>query len=142
MQNTVDARPILPLILIVEDANFNLHAEKLTLEANGYEVVTTTEGASALTLTELHSPAAIVLDLNLPDMNGIDVLKSLKAEEATSDIPVLICSADGNDETVASCKDAGAKEYLIKPFSAELFIDAVERVLDRNDSEPDPETAA
>lgn len=142
MQKTAGAEPLLPVVLIVEDAEFNLHAERITLESHGFVVITTDEGASAPMLAQMHRPALVILDLNLPDVNGITVIWNLKATEATREIPILVCSADGREETIRSCREAGIADFLVKPFSAEELIEAVEGVLEEPGSEPDPDRVA
>jgi CheY-like chemotaxis protein len=139
MQRPMGAEPPRPVILVVEDANFSSRAERMTLEADGYEVITTEEGSAAIPLAKRYEPELIVLDLGLPDIDGLSVAKALKADEETRDIPILICSADERQETVDACLEAGCSEYLMKPFSAEQFLEAVERVLGLA---PEPDDAA
>lgn len=129
MKRPKGASPIRPLVLIVEDANFNVHAERLTLESSGYDVITTEKGRHAVALALVNHPNIVIVDLGLPDINGLTVIRDLKAEEETRDIPILVCSADDREETIAECRQAGAAEYLAKPFSAEQFLEAVESVL-------------
>jgi CheY-like chemotaxis protein len=138
------AEPELPLVLIVEDANFNLHAERMTLESFDYRVINTEEGASAILLAKLHRPDLILLDLGLPDMSGVTVIKSLKAEEITDSIPILVCTADDREETAKECQEAGCADLLLKPFSSEQLLEAVERILatSRDGAPSDPAGAA
>ncbi len=128
MQLPREAEPELPLVLIVEDASFNLHAERITLESSGYRVINTEEGASAIVLAGLHRPDLILLDLGLPDMSGVAVIQRLKADAATSSIPIVVCTADDREETIERCRDAGCTEYLLKPFSSEELLEVVARV--------------
>jgi CheY-like chemotaxis protein len=136
MQMPRGAEPETPLILIVEDASFNLHAERITLEASGYRVIKSEEGAAALLLAKLNRPDLILLDLGLPDMNGLAVLAELKSDEATAGIPVLVCTADDRPETLESCTDAGCAGFLLKPFSSEQLLEAVTRVLGEREETP------
>jgi CheY-like chemotaxis protein len=137
------AEPELPLVLIVEDANFNLHAERMTLESFDYRVINTEEGASAILLAKLHRPDLVLLDLGLPDMNGVTVLKSLKADKVTRSIPVIVCTADDREETAHACRDAGCTDLLLKPFSSEQLLEAVGRVLAATqDGAPSPPAGA
>jgi CheY-like chemotaxis protein len=132
MQMPMGAGPDVPLVLIVEDASFNVHAERITLESSGYRVINTEEGGSAILLAKLHHPDLIVLDLGLPDMNGRIVLESLKGEDETRGIPILICTADDREETRDECRRAGCTDLLLKPFSSEQLLDAVGRILDES----------
>jgi CheY-like chemotaxis protein len=129
MRKPIGAETKLPLVLIVEDANFNLHAERITLESAGYDVINTETGANALPLAQLHHPDLVILDLGLPDVPGLTVIRDLKADESTCTIPVLVCSADDRDETIAECRRAGCVDYLTKPFSADQLIAAVTAAL-------------
>jgi CheY-like chemotaxis protein len=142
MQMPMGAGPELPLVLIVEDANFNLHAERITLESTGYRVINAEEGGSGLLLAKLHHPDLILLDLGLPDMNGRLVIQKLKADHDTRQIPVIVCTADDTQTTVDECRAAGCALMLHKPFSSEQLLDAVVQVLDSVTSgapaEPDP----
>ncbi len=145
MQMPIGVEPQLPLVLIVEDASFNLHAERITLEATGYRVINTEEGASAIVLAKLHHPDLILLDLGLPDMNGLTVIETLKADDTSRDIPILVCTADDRAETRDASVAAGCTDLLLKPFSSEQLVDAVERILDgprAADPPPGPEDAA
>jgi two-component system KDP operon response regulator KdpE len=124
------------LILLVEDADFNSRAARMTLESNGYDVIDAGEGAEALVLAKLHTPDLVVLDLGLPDVNGLTVASDLKADETTREIPILVCSADDRAETIAACMNAGCSEYLLKPFSADDLLGAVERTLLKSGVDP------
>jgi CheY-like chemotaxis protein len=124
-------------VLIVEDANFNLHAERITLESWGYRVINTPEGASGVRMARAHQPDLIVLDLGLPDMPGTWVIEELKRDDTTREIPILVCTADEREETRRTCFASGCDAYLLKPFSAEQLLDAVGRVLSgSSDGEP------
>lgn len=129
MKRPIGAEPNRPLVLIVEDANFNIHAERMTLESSGYEVMTTETGGTAAALARHHHPDIVIVDLGLPDVSGLTVIEELKADSATRHIPILVCSADDREETIATCREKGAARYLAKPFSAEQFLEAVEEVL-------------
>jgi two-component system cell cycle response regulator DivK len=129
MKKPLGAEPDLPLVLIVEDASFNLHAERITLEASNYRVINTEEGGSAIVLAKLHRPDLILLDLGLPDMSGRTVIANLKSDDTTREIPILVCTADDRRETLDACLAEGCTGYLLKPFSSEQLLEAVERIL-------------
>ena len=136
MHIPLGAGPAPPLILIVEDASFNLHAERITLEASGYRVLKAEEGAAALLLATLHRPDLILLDLGLPDMNGLAVIVRLKGDVGTRNTPVIVCTGDDRDETKAECRDAGCAGFLVKPFSSEELLAEVSRVLGEREESP------
>lgn len=141
MQMPLGAGPEPPLVLLIEDANFNLHAERITLEAFGYRVINTEEGTSGLLLAKMHRPNLVILDLGLPDVSGVTVLTELKREPSTRAIPVLVCTADDSTATREETRAAGCSGYIVKPFSADEFLDAVRGVLE-TPSTPDPAGAA
>jgi CheY-like chemotaxis protein len=136
MKMPLGAGPEPPLILIVEDASFNLHAERITLEASGYRVIKAEEGAAALLLATLHRPDLILLDLGLPDMNGTAVITRLKGDVGTRHTPVVVCTADDSPESKAECIGAGCAGYLLKPFSSEELLAEVSRVLGAREESP------
>jgi DNA-binding response OmpR family regulator len=125
------------LVLLVEDADFNSRAARITLESSGYDVIDAGQGAEAIVLARLHTPDLVVLDLGLPDISGLTVATDLKADETTSAIPILVCSADDREETMKACMSAGCSEYLLKPFSADDLLAAVERTLRKSGVGPD-----
>jgi adenylate cyclase len=108
-------------ILVVEDnaANRDVLARRLTRE--GHKVVTAANGASALELVARQDFDIILLDLIMPEMSGFEVLRRLKADEQTSHIPVIVISALDELDTVVRCIEAGAEDYLTKPFNPILL---------------------
>jgi CheY-like chemotaxis protein len=87
-------------------------------------------------LARQHQPDAILLDLNLPDLSGFEVLRILRADPATRDIPVIVISADATRDQIKRLLDAGARAYVTKPLDVAQFVHVVgdalqERRLDR-----------
>lgn len=101
-------------VLIVEDDDFlsQMYAAKLELE--NFLVLSAMTGTAGLKLAQKELPDFILLDLNLPEMDGFEVLKNLKAQEATKNIPVLILTNFSQKEHIDQCLDLGAEDYLIK----------------------------
>jgi adenylate cyclase len=108
-------------ILVVDDngSNRDVLARRLTRE--GHKVVTAANGAAALDLTGRQDFDIILLDLIMPGMSGFEVLRHLKATERTSDIPVIVISALDELDSVVRCIEAGAEDYLTKPFNPILL---------------------
>ncbi len=107
------------LVLIIEDENPICHFMTAILTANGYRVVSTGKGAEIPALVSSHCPDVILLDLGLPDIDGLDALRAFRE---WSDIPVIIVSARGGEREKVSALDIGADDYVTKPFgSAELL---------------------
>jgi CheY-like chemotaxis protein len=86
-------------------------------------------GASAVDLALTHRPSLILLDLHLPDLGGDQVLRRLKVSAATSEIPVVIVSADATSEQIKSMLSEGAVEYLTKPLDIERLLTVVDEAL-------------
>lgn len=106
-------------VLIVEDDERMGRALRVNLQARGYQVAVVGDGASALARLA-HSPAdLVILDLGLPDMDGVDVITGLRAWSA---VPVLVLSAREGDADKVAALDAGADDYLTKPFSMEELL--------------------
>jgi class 3 adenylate cyclase len=108
-------------ILVVDDnaANRDVLARRLTRE--GHKVVTATNGAAALDLIARQDFDIVLLDLIMPEMSGFEVLRRLKADERTSHIPVIVISALDEIDSVVRCIEAGAEDYLTKPFNPVLL---------------------
>ena len=83
------------------------------------------QGTLGLDLAGKHGPHLIILDLHLPDMSGIEVLKRLKSAQATRDIPVMMLTADASKTQSEHARLLGASDYLTKPLDVASFIDAV-----------------
>ncbi len=100
-------------VLVIEDEPQIRRLIQLTLESSGFAVAQAETGKEGLSRSTADHPDAIVLDLGLPDMDGIEVLKAIRGR---STIPVLILSVRSGEADVISCLDAGADDYLMKPF--------------------------
>ncbi len=109
-------------ILIVEDDKFSLRTLSTILLAQGYDVRGVADGAAALISVGIQQPDLILLDIQLPELNGFDVCRHLKRDAATKDIPVIFLSA--LDEVIDKVKgfDAGGVDYITKPFQVEEVI--------------------
>ena len=102
------------IILVVEDDGFllSMYATKLNLE--NYKVVQATTGVQALKMMSKELPDLILLDLKLPEMDGFEVLKNIKANKDTSTIPVIVLTNYSEKEHIDQCFSLGATDYLIK----------------------------
>lgn len=117
-----------PLILIVDDEKSIRSFLQVSLETQGYKCVDADNGSSALMLAMSNNPDIMILDLGLPDMDGVDVIKKLRA---ISQIPILIVSARGHDREKVEALDAGADDYLTKPFSVPELLARIRVILRR-----------
>ena len=115
-----------PLILIVDDENSIRKFLRVSIETQGYKCMDTDNGSSAIMLTVSQNPDILILDLGLPDMDGVDVIKKLRT---MSQIPIIIISARGHDREKVEALDAGADDYLTKPFSVTELLARIRVIL-------------
>lgn len=101
-------------LVVVEDEPILLKALNIELLGAKYQVLSATDGKAALALIKKEKPAAVLLDLMLPKMNGFDVLKAVKADKTTKHIPVVILSNLGSADDRKKAKELGAKDYYVK----------------------------
>ena len=110
-------------ILVVDDEEDILHFLELVLREKGYEVVTATNGHEALTTAQIERPDLVLLDIMMPQMDGWEVLKLLRIDDDTADIPVAMLSARTEAKDRVQGLQEGAIDYICKPFSlAELLV--------------------
>ena len=106
-------------ILLADDEDDVKVVLKLFLEARGYDVVTAYDGLDAISKVQSEKPDVILLDVMMPLIDGFEVCKKLKADPTTAHIPVVMLSAASHAESVKKGLDAGAVDYLVKPFEPE-----------------------
>lgn len=118
-------------VLYIEDEPANLRfVESILADLRpGIELRTATEGAAGAALAEQRRPDLLLLDLNLPDMTGEEVLRRLRARPKTADLPILVLSGDSTARNVTRLLETGADAYLTKPLDVPQFLDVVDRLL-------------
>ncbi|MCX8086592.1 MAG: response regulator [Rhodocyclaceae bacterium] len=121
-------------LLIVDDLPTNLLTLSRILGAE-YEISVATSGAEALRLAELHRPELILLDVMMPEMDGLETLRRLKASEWGREIPVILVTADDRAETQVAALEGGAEDFLSKPVVAAVLKARVKNVLARHRAE-------
>ncbi|MBL4637544.1 MAG: response regulator [Kofleriaceae bacterium] len=120
-------------IVVVDDEPAILSFVVRILEAAGHTVIGESDGEPALRTTQSEIPDVVVLDVNLPRLNGLEVCRILKSDEATKHIGiVLMTAAYTSMEEAQKGEDSGADEYVIKPFLREVLLHNVERLLTRD----------
>ncbi len=124
-------------ILIVDDERYILHILDFSLGAEGYEVITAGDGEQAVERTRSDRPDLIVMDIMMPKMDGFEACKAIKADPDTQSIPVIMLTAKGREIDKKRGLDAGADEYLTKPFSPAKLIERVQVVLDGDGGPPE-----
>jgi len=121
-------------ILVVDDKPDNQALVSLVLEEQGHEVLTAANGREGLQVAIAELPDVILLDVMMPDMSGIEVCRKLKEDERTRAVPVILVTAMGLDENVVAGLDAGADDYVSKPFNAEVLAARVRAALRTKES--------
>lgn len=119
------------LVLIVEDEAAIRSAETIYLGNAGFSVIEAVDGAGAISACQRHQPDVVVLDLNLPDMNGVDVCKAIRASSA---VPIIITTARTTDADELQGLDTGADDYIKKPFDLRLLVARIHTVLRRTNA--------
>lgn len=119
------------MILVADDDRAILELVAFKLCASGHELITATDGATALTEARRTVPDVVVLGLAMPGMSGLEVCRELRAEPITSAIPVILLTAPGQEPDVEAGLDIGADEYIVKPFSPRELQSRVTALLNR-----------
>lgn len=117
-----------PLLLVVDDEAGILRLMKLELSAQGFRVITASDGEAAITLAEEHRPDAILLDVMMPGISGIEVMRRLRER---SNVPVLLVTAKDKDTDKVRGLELGADDYIVKPFNPDELGARVRAVLRR-----------
>ena len=112
-------------VLIVEDTDSLRITLKVRLENAGLEVVSAIDGQEAIQLLEKVIPDLILADIVMPKVNGVEFLHYVKSQKKYKDIPVIMLTAKGEKKDVMLAKQAGADDYIIKPFDGTKLIDKV-----------------
>ncbi len=116
-------------VMIVEDNELNMKLFNDLLEANGYETIKTDDGMKALELARTHHPDLILMDIQLPEVSGLEVTKWLKEDDELHHIPVIAVTAfamKGDEERI---RQGGCEAYISKPISISGFIETVKTYL-------------
>ena len=119
--------PVRKTVLVVEDNELNLKLLNDILEYHGYTVVTTRLGEPALELARQHSPNLILMDVQLPDISGMEAARRLKGDEQTRTIPIIAVTAFAMSGDEAKILASGCDAYVSKPFNVVEFLKVVER---------------
>jgi DNA-binding response OmpR family regulator len=119
------------VIVAADDDEDILSLVAFRLGRAGHEVVTARDGEEALGLVQSRAPDLVILDVRMPKMTGIDVVRALRQVEATKTVPVILLTASVQEESVKDGFDAGADDYIKKPFSPQELVTRVETILKR-----------
>jgi two-component system cell cycle response regulator DivK len=116
-------------ILIVEDNELNMKLFHDLLEAHGYTTIQTRNGMEAVGLARTHRPDLILLDIQLPEISGLEVTRQLKQDDELKGIPVVAVTAfamKGDEEKI---REGGCEAYIAKPISVSTFMETIQTVL-------------
>ncbi len=116
-------------ILIAEDEPDIRELVAFTLRFAGHEVTAASNGEEALQQASRIVPDIIIMDVRMPKMTGYDACRAMKSDVALKDIPVVFLSAKGQDAEIQTGMDAGAEDYLLKPFAPDQLVERVKSIL-------------
>jgi two-component system cell cycle response regulator DivK len=118
-------------VLIVEDNELNMKLFNDLLEAHGYQTIQTRNGMDALPLARKHRPALILMDIQLPEVSGLDVTKWLKEDDALKDIPVIAVTAFAMKGDEQRIREGGYEAYISKPIAVGAFLETIQQFIDK-----------
>ena len=116
-------------VMIVEDNELNMKLFRDLLEAHGYHTVGTRDGIDALDLARKHRPDLVLMDIQLPEVSGLEVTKWLKDDEELREIPVIAVTAFAMKGDEQRIRQGGCEAYISKPISIGTFLETVRRYL-------------
>ena len=127
--DSMAVRPMTKTVLIVEDNELNMKLFHDLLDAHGYQTLQTRDGMEALGIAREHHPDLILMDIQLPEVSGLEVTKWLKDDDTLRNIPVIAVTAfamKGDEERI---REGGCEAYISKPISVSMFLDTVRRFI-------------
>lgn len=119
----------MPRILIIEDNNDNRDMLSRRLRRHGFDVITASEGSSGIAMAQSEAPDLLLLDLNMPDLDGWQITQMLKADPQTQHLPIIVVTADqvpGNRERLL---EIGCADYHTKPIQLNVLLSQIETTL-------------
>ena len=116
-------------VLAIEDNETNLYLIRFMLEKSGYEVIEAREGATGVELAAKEKPDLIIMDIQLPDINGLEATKRIRASEADGNIPIIALTSFAMVGDRERALAAGCTGYIEKPINPETFIAEIEKYL-------------
>lgn len=115
-------------VLTVDDSKTMRDMVSFTLKSAGYDVIDAEDGKHALQVLEGQSVDLVITDLNMPNMNGLELIRALRADERFKFTPILMLTTESDDTKKADGKAAGATGWIVKPFNPEKLIQVVQKV--------------
>ncbi len=127
-------------ILAVDDEEDILELVRFNLEREGYPILCATSGTEAIEIIRNENPDLIILDLMLPDIDGLEITRILKNDPKTKTIPIMMLTAKGEEADIVTGLELGADDYITKPFSPRILIARIHAVLRRKKEEAQDES--
>lgn len=124
-------------VLIIDDEPRITAALMVRLEAHGYQVFHAINGLAGVEAAAMHHPDAVVLDIRMPDIDGYETSMRIKRLPGLADTPIIFLSADTRDPSRLRAIEAGAVEFLTKPYEASDVLEAVERAVSKHSASRD-----
>lgn len=115
-------------VMIVDDSNAIRQSLSFSLKSAGYEVVEASNGVDALSLMKQHPIGLFISDVNMPEMDGITLLKKIKEDKDYSHTPVIMLTTEKSGDMINAGRSAGAKAWMVKPFGPDQLLDAVKKL--------------
>lgn len=119
-------------MLTVDDSPSVRKLVKFTLKAKGFQVSSASDGEEALDLIKQEDFDAIILDINMPRMNGLEFLKHIKENDQYASIPVIMLTTEGQDDDKDKAVSLGATAYMVKPFKPTQLLTLIEKIVPNN----------
>ena len=116
------------VILAVDDSKTMRDMVTFTLKSAGYSTLEAEDGKAAIAVLSCNTVDAIITDLNMPNMNGFDLIRSVRADSKHKFVPILMLTTEGDDSKKQEGKSAGATGWIVKPFNPEKLVEVVKKV--------------
>jgi len=117
-------------VLIVEDNELNMKLFRDLLTVHGYDTVETQDGRVAVDMVRTHQPDLVLMDIQLPQISGLDIIRSIKTDDALKAIPVVAVTAFAMKGDESKIRSGGCEAYISKPISVASFLETVRAFLD------------
>lgn len=121
-------------ILLIEDEPDQIKVVKFRLEASGYEVVTAENAQEGIKIAQEEKPDLILMDMLMPGLDGFEATRMLKSDSETKDIPVIAITAMGTVDVEDRCAQAGASDFIKKPYDSQELVQKVKKYLEGNNA--------
>ena len=118
-------------VVIADDDPTVVNLVKLRLGMDQYDVVATNDAVAAIAMVRSRTPAAVILDVQMPGGGGLSALAKIKADPFLSGMPVMMLTGERNAETVMEAMGSGADDYMVKPFNPDVLAQRVSRLVER-----------